>query len=510
LKSFLAAETCLHQKIRKQGSSSMIVPTTTVPPRPQKPPTANRSSRTKTPRQAGKKNKPSLTLNTVRKKVQEMHDTDQLLLMKVFDDETIKTTLDKFDSKSIKRRERIYTPQITLSLFVQQVLTKDATCLNSVTLLNKIRKAKQLSEASLNTISYCDARAKLPLKFIESLTWQAAELAMSQVPKDWLWFGHRVLLVDGFVVNAPDMPANQEKYPQPTSQKAGLGFPQIRVCAAICLSTGVIADLKYGPVLGKKTGEQTLFRKMHAKFRPGDIVVADSNFESYRDMATLYQQGVYMVSDINGTRESPFTGRCKVIEETTKTLPRPEFNKDRFTRTEWEQLPETLEVRVIRYKVKGRKQELTIVTTLLDAESYPAEEIAKLYKHRWECELDIRSVKSVMGMTWLSCHTPAMLERELMTYILAYNLIRVAMCDAAKISHAKPRDLSFKNAKDSWLELGQDVMEIDDYAWLLWSIASGKLRKRPGRNEPRKIKRRSNKYEKMTKPRDREKAELVA
>jgi hypothetical protein len=130
---------------------------------------------------------------------------------------TIKTTLTKFNSNSIKSRERIYTPQITLSLFVQQVLTKDASCLKSVTLLNKIRKAKQLSEASLNPISYCHARARLPLKFIESLTWQAAGVAMSRVPKDWLWCGHLVLLVDGFVVNAPDMPVNQEKYPQPTS-----------------------------------------------------------------------------------------------------------------------------------------------------------------------------------------------------------------------------------------------------------------------------------------------------
>jgi len=350
--------------------------------------------------------------------------------------------------------------------------------------LNKLRKAKQLSEVSTNTMSYCEARAKLPLKFIESLTWQTAELGMSRVPEDWLWFGHRVFLVDGFVVSAPDTPENQDKYPQPTSQKVGLGFPQIRACAAISLSTGVVTDLKYGPVLGKKTGEQTIFRKMFAKFQPGDIIVADSNFECYRDMATLYQQGAYMVCDINGSRDSPFTGRCKMIEETTKTLARPEFNKDRFTLEEWEQLPKTLEVRVIRYRVKGRKQELTIVTTLLDTELYPAEEVAKLYKHRWECELDIRSIKAVMGMTWLSCHSPAMLERELMTLILAYNLIRVAMCDAAKIGNVKPRDLSFTNAKDSWLQVGQDGTELNDYAWLRWSIATGKLRKRPGRNEP--------------------------
>ena len=101
-----------------------------------------------------------------------------------------------------------------------------------------------------------------------------------------------------------------------------------------------------------------------------------------------------------------------------------------------------------------------------------------------------------------------MLERELMTYVLAYNLVRVAMCDAAKLSDVMPRALSFKNAKDSWLHLGQNGTELNDYAWLLWSIADKRLHKRPGRQEPRKIKRRSSKYEKLKVPRAQEKAVL--
>jgi Transposase DDE domain len=148
------------------------------------------------------------------------------------------------------------------------------------------------------------------------------------------------------------------------------------------------------------------------------------------------------------------------------------------------------------------------VTTLLDKEVYPASEIVKLYKLRWECELDIRSIKSVMGMSWLSCHTPAMLERELMVYILAYNIIRITMCDAAKLGGHLPRDLSFKGAKDAWLQLGQDEREPQHYAWLLWTIADVPLRKRPGRNEPRKIKRRNGKYERLKLPRGQEKAAL--
>jgi putative transposase len=177
-------------------------------------------------------------------------------------------------------------------------------------------------------------------------------------------------------------------------------------------------------------------------------------------------------------------------------------------REEWDRLPETIDVRIIRYTVSGRHSEITIVTTLLDAEAYPAEDVAALYKYRWECELDIRSIKSVMGMTWLTCHTPEMLQRELMAYLLAYNIIRITMCDAAKISDRKPRDLSFKNAKDSWLHLGDDGREPNDYAWLLWSIADAPLRKRARDQEPRKIKRRSSKYEKLKQSRALEKAAL--
>lgn len=478
--------------------------------RPRRPARAqlNRSSRTKTAAADRKPAKKKQTLDAVRRKVKAMADSDELLLSKLFDDSSVKALLQKIDPKEVVRRDRVYSVPVTLSLFVQQVLSKDRGCKEVITLLNKRRKAEQLSEVSTNTTSYCGARMRIPLLLIEKLTQQTAQLAFNRLPADWKWRGHRVMLIDGLVVSAPDAPESQAKYPQPSSQKPGLGFPQIRLCASICLTTGVVTDIRYGPVKGKKTGEATLFRKMFSRFAPGDIVVADSNFECYRDMATLAAQGVHVVCNMNGTRTSPFTGPCKMIDDKIVTLPRPGFDKSRFTREEWEQLPETMAVRIIRYKVKGRNSEVTIVTTLLDTEAYPAEAVAELYKFRWNCELDIRSIKTVMGMTWLSCHTPEMLERELMVYFLAYNLIRVTICDAAQIADCRPRDISFKNAKDSWLQLGQDGQEINDIAWLLWSIADSRLRNRARSSEPRKIKRRSSKYEKMKLPRDQEKLAL--
>lgn len=468
----------------------------------------NRSSRTKTASADRKPAKKRLTLKAVRRKVKALLDSDELLMPKLFDEAAVQALLQQIEPTDVVRRDRVYRVPVTLSLFVQQVLSKDRGCKEVITLLNKRRKAEQLSEVSTNTTSYCGARMRIPLQLIEELTRQTAQLAFDRLPADWLWREHRVLLVDGLVVNAPDTPENQEKYPQPSSQQPGLGFSQIRLCASICLTTGVVTDVQYGPVEGKKTGEATLFRQMFSRFRPGDIVVADSNFECYRDLANLAAQGVKMVCNMNGTRTSPFTEPCTTIDDEIVTLPRPGFDQSRFTREEWEQLPATMDVRIIRYKVEGRKSEVTIVTTLLDTEAYPAEAVAELYRYRWTCELDIRSIKTVLGMTWLSCHTPEMLERELMVYFLAYNLVRVTMCDAAKIADCQPRDLSFKNAKDSWLHLGQDGREINDTAWLLWSIANSPLRRRPRPSEPRKVKRRSKKYDKMTLPRDQEKQAL--
>jgi hypothetical protein len=487
----------------------MLAPRSDAPPRRKVPAKLNLSSRTKTSRSERKQNKKRISLDDTRLKVESLCQSGELLLPKLLDDQEIESLLRELcPDDTTSRRNRIFTIPVTLTLFVQQVLSKDCGCKAVIAMLNKQRKKDNLSEVSTNTTSYCEARMRLPLPLIVTLMRHTADLAFSNLRSDWRWFGHRVLLVDGLVVHAPDTPANQEVFPQPHSQLPGMGFPQVRVCASICLTSGVVTDVQYGPVEGKKTGEATLFRQMFSKFMPGDIIVADSNFECYRDLAMLKSQGVYMVCNMNGTRTSPFTGTCQVIEETIKTLPRPEFDKSRFTREEWDRLPETLDVRIIRYKVRGRKPEVILVTTLLDQKTYPAKAIAKLYKQRWECELDIRSIKTVMGMTWLSCHTPEMLERELMVYFLAYNLVRVSMFDAARVSDRKPRDLSFKNAKDSWLNLTPTDRTENDYAWLLWSIADAPLRKRPGRNEPRKIKRRCNKYEKMKLPRAQEKAAL--
>lgn len=473
----------------------------------------NKSSRTKTARSRRKKDKKPFSLDQARLKVEKLIESGELLLPKLFNDQVIESLIAEHPGGSkIKSRKRVFTVPVTICLFMQQVLTKDVGCKSVVTLFNKQRKTEGLEPVGTNSSSYCEARTRIPLSILETLITRSAQIAISRIRFDDLWQERRVLLVDGCVVTAPDTPANQSTYPQSASQLEGLGSPQIRLCLATCLHSRVIEAYRYAPIKGKKTGEGSLFREMFDHFSPGDIILADSNFESYRDLAILSRKGVDMVCDKNSTRTSPFTGRIgRRIEDKCVTLVKPMFDGTRFTREEWNELPETLDVRIIRYKVIGvRRKEFTITTTLLDSKKYPAQKIADLYKQRWECELDIRSLKSTMGLATLTCHTPEMLEIELAMHILAYNVICVTMCDAQQVSGYKPRDLGFKQSRDAWLEFGQTICENNDYAWLLWSIADAPLRKRPGRREPREVKRRKQKFPYLKKKRSERKEELAA
>ena len=253
-------------------------------------------------------------------------------------------------------------------------------------------------------------------------------------------------------------------------------------------------------VEGKKTGEVSLFREKHKDFEEGDIVVADSNFESFHDAALLIRRGVHMVCCINGTRNSPFEGVCETIEDVIVELQKPEFDSSRFTRQEWNALPKRILYRMIRYRVAGCESPITIVTTLTDRQRFSAEDIAELYGLRWDVEVDIRSYKSSMGMCELRCLTPENLDREIAVAVLGYNLVRVLMCDTAAVLEVHPREISFSSARDAWQEFHDERETIDDVAWLIHSTASHFVRNRPGRNEPRAIKRGHTKYPKMKEP----------
>jgi hypothetical protein len=363
---------------------------------------------------------------------------DQMRLAGPFKDQDVHQLCGELE---IRFRERAFTPATTLGLFVAQALRRGDACSTVVTQFNRERKRKGLPPLSEDASAYCKARARLPVKLIDRVGQRVVQLQRDKTCSQWKWQGKDVYFVDGLVLRAPDTAENQAVYPQPASQQPGLGFPQVRVVITTSLATGCIEHYNTGPVTGKRTGEVSLFREQHSAFVAGDVVVGDSNFESFHDAVLLNRAGADLVFCINGTRNAPFEGACQRIDDTLVTLPRPQFDASRFTREQWNSLPESIPYRVIRYRVSGRQEVITMVTTLLDQQRFSAEDIAELYGLRWDVETDICCLKSTLGVGELRCRTPENLDREIAVAIVAHNLVRVLMSDAAIVSEVHPREI---------------------------------------------------------------------
>lgn len=423
------------------------------------------------------------------------------------------------DALGIGFRERIYTPLTTLWTFLSQVLSPDHSCRDAVGRLLAWRLAQGRPPCSIDTASYCDARQKLPLPLLQHLVRETGLEMEQQADKAWLWKGRHVKIPDGTTVIMPDTPANQAAYPQSPSQKPGVGFPIARVVSIFSLAGGAVLDAAMGPAQGKKTGENTLFRGLQKAFQPGDVMLGDRLFCSYQDLATQRARGVDVVARQHQSRRTDFRrGHWLRTLDHVVQWQRPCFNSQRFERATWEALPETMPVRELRFLVTQpgfRPTQITLATTLLDPVEYPADEIAALFRERWHCELDLRSLKTSMQMARLRCKSPEMVEKELWTHLLAYNLIRQTMAQAAQVHHGLPRHLSFKgavqmvNAFAGYLPFLRDER---DHLWehLLAAIATQIVGDRPNRIEPRKLKYRPGKYTAMTRPRTEERKRLCA
>lgn len=412
----------------------------------------------------------------------------------------------------------VYTPAITLWALLAQVLSAGKSCVAAVARVMVLRITLGLPPCSANTGAYCKARAKLPEDFLRQLTYLVGEAVEDQAPDDWRWHGHRVLLADGCEATAADTPQNQKAYPQPSSQKPGLGFPMIRLVVLLTFATAGLVGAAFGPHQGKETGETALFRELLDRLRPGDVVVADRYYCSYWMVALLWQRGVHVVFRLHQLRDYDFRrgrrlGRGDHVVSWAKP-PRPEWMDEET----YAGLPAELTVREVRFRVETpgyRPERIVAATTLCDAGKYSKDDIADLYHRRWHVELDIRALKQTLKMDHLVCKTPAMVRRELWAHLLGYNLVRKVMAQAAAARGLSPRQVSFAGA----------VQTLEAFRWLLLcsrteaqgtvcqavlvAIGTHKVGDRPGRCEPRKVKHRPKHYGWLTKPRAEARAELL-
>jgi hypothetical protein len=402
----------------------------------------------------------------------------------------------------------IYTPAVTVWVFLAQCLSPDHSCRDAVAQLIAWLLASGRRRCSAQTGAYCTARDRLPEEACTRLARQTGRQLDDEAPPQWRWLGHRVLDVDGSTVTMPDTPANQAEYPQLSGQRRGCGFPIARIVVVFSLAVGTVVEAALGKYQGKQTGENSLFRTLHPLLQQGDVVLADRYYSGWFDLALLLQRGVHSVVRKHQLRASDFrTGRRLGRDDHLVRWGKPQ-------RTAWmspdqyEALPDSLCVREVRVRVeqKGfRTQELIVVTTLLDPEKYSAAEVAKLYRRRWQAELNLRSLKIVLQMDHLRCQEPHRVRNEFFMHLVAYNLIRKVMALAASKAGVEPWTVSFKGAlqtMDKLLPLLNTGIAIDDWCdALLEAIATHVVGDRPDRFEPRVKKRRPKKYKYMREPR---------
>jgi putative transposase len=402
----------------------------------------------------------------------------------------------------------IYTPAVTVWVFLAQCLSPDHSCRDAVAQLIAWLLANGRRRCSAQTGAYCLARDRLPEEACSRLAQQTGRRVDEQAPAAWRWLGHRVLDVDGSTVTMADTEANQAEYPQLSSQRRGCGFPIARIVVVFSLAVGTVLEAAFGKYRGKQTGENSLFRTLHPLLQEGDVVLADRYFSGWFDLALLQRRGVHSVVRKHQLRPTDFrTGRRLGRDDHRVRWSKPQ-RPAWMSPEQYDALPGSLMLREVRVRVeqKGfRTQELIVVTTLLDPEKYTAAEVAKLYRRRWQAELNLRSLKIVLQMDHLRCREPHRVRNEFFMHLVAYNLIRQVMAVAASKAGVEPWTVSFKGAlqtMDRLLPLLNAGVSIDDWCdALLEAIASHRVGDRPDRFEPRVKKRRPKNYKYMCEPR---------
>ena len=425
---------------------------------------------------------------------------------------------DAFQAEQVTSYDCVYTPLTTVRLLLSQALDPDPSLRQAVSRLLAERAAEGRATQSANTGAYSQARQRLPEAVLQRLTRHVGDTLLQRAPEAWLWKNRHVKLVDGTTVSLADTAANQAAYPQPGHSKPGLGFPLARLVAVFSLAVGTVLDVAVGPFAGKRTGEPALFRSLHDRLQPGDVMLADRYYCSYFEIALLQQRGVDSVMRLHQRRPADFRkgrrlGRADQVVVWKKPK-RPAW----LDEATYAALPDTLAVRQVRLRGTRpgfRTQTIVVATTLLDPATVSRTDLTDLFRLRWHAELDLRSLKQTMQMSILRGKSPAMVRKELWSHFLAYNLIRTVMAQAAQRHARAPRQISFKGAVQTLLAFAPRVVaarpaELPDLVErILTAIAAHRVADRPDRYEPRARKRRYDNFKHLLRPRHEAKALLL-
>lgn len=423
------------------------------------------------------------------------------------DEELIKIVDEEVDGY----RDRVFPPVVTLKGFIFQALDEESgTCTKAVARVLAERVAAGKPKCSADNGAYCRARKRLPEGFVHRILCETGAALDAQIPPEWKWQGRNVVLADGSTLSMPDTKENQEVYPQESNQKEGLGFPIARIAVLTSLGSGAVINAAIGPYKGKETGETALVRGMSYSLKSGGILLADRYHSGWFAVALRLQSGVDTVSVQHARRMTDFTrgrfsGEGHHIVYWDKP-PKPAW-MDADT---YNGLPDKLKMRELRSRGK------VIVTTLLDHILYKKKKIIELYTQRWLVEIDLLFIKKVMELGILCGKTPDIIRKEFYAGLVAYNLLRAVIAQSAVYCGLKARGISFTCALQSLdafrKEMKCAVSGVFDllYNALLGAIGRHKIGTRPGRQEPRRVKRKNKQFPALNKPRKEWKTEEAA
>ncbi len=355
---------------------------------------------------------------------------------------------DILGTEKIKYRNRLFSPIVTLWAFLSQVLDTDKTCHNAVSRIIAWLAGSGEEIPSEDTSAYCQARKRLPFRLLHKLFGTFGEDLEKKVTDEYLWCGRHVKVVDGSTVSMPDTAENQKAYPQPSSQKPGCGFPLAKIGVLFSISTGAAIALAIDVF---RTHDVKLARRLYQYLNPEDVLLGDRAFCSYADIYFVQQHQCDAVLRKHQGRKNQLRKGKRigpndrlVIWHKPKTCPKG------LSKEEFAQLPKSLILREVHYYIiipGFRTKQVTLITTLLDPSAYPLKELLKLYEMRWDVELDLKHIKTTLGMDILRSKTPEMVRKEIYTYLLAYNLLRTVMWEAGTTHRVNPLRLSLQGAR---------------------------------------------------------------
>jgi hypothetical protein len=389
------------------------------------------------------------------------------------------------------------------------MLKPKTACREVVRAVQALFQAQGRGRVDEGTSAYVQARQRLPKERLEKALAHTARTADKRVGPQGQLQGRPVKVVDCSTTQLPDTKKNQKRYPQPSSQKPGCGFPLIKFLALFSLSSGAILRVALGHW---KNHDLRLLHGLLDALEKGDILLGDRAYGEYVTLASLPPKGVDVVARMHGARLVDFRRASKRLGRHDGLFQWEKGGQPSkiLSAKEWRQVPAQITVRILRFEavIRRRKKRVILVTTLLDPVAYPARELIGLYARRWHLELALRHLKTTMGMELLRCQSPDMAEKELLAYLVAYNMIRCLMAQAVAQAGVEMDRLSFKGTVDAVRQYTPVIHKARSKAQrqslcheLLQTIIRDLVPLRPHRQEPRAVKRRPKAYQLLNKPR---------